>query len=98
MTEILYENGFIYRYKFDDNGPQGTIKIARNMTGIGRFLPFLRDWKSEPSGGCSHYQHVDGFTRVLSGLGMAIINFQRSDDRKKKRRQNVGGEVLCYVY
>ncbi|HAE14362.1 MAG: 30S ribosomal protein S8 [Chitinophagales bacterium] len=98
MTEILYENGFIYRYKFDDNGPQGTIKIALKYDPVSK-VPAIRGLERVSRPGLRHYQHVDGLPRVLSGLGMAIVSTSKGVmTEKEARRQNVGGEVLCYVY
>ncbi|MCQ2335769.1 MAG: 30S ribosomal protein S8 [Paludibacteraceae bacterium] len=96
LTRILFEQGFILNYKFEQDGPQGTIKIALKyvnkvnaIKALGRIsTPGLRKYSS----------HKD-LPRVLNGLGIAIISTSKGVmTDKEAREQNVGGEVLCYVY
>jgi len=98
ITEILYENGFIYRYKFDDNGPQGTIKIALKYDPVSK-VPAIRGMEHASRPGLRKYAGVDNMPRVLSGLGIAIMSTSKGVMTvREAQRQNVGGEVLCYVY
>ncbi|MBC8173995.1 MAG: 30S ribosomal protein S8 [Chitinophagales bacterium] len=98
MTELLYENGFIFKYKFEDEGPQGTIKIALKYDPVTK-SPAIKDLTRVSKPGLRQYRGVDNMPRVLSGLGLAIISTSKGIlTEKEAKRQNVGGEVLCYVY
>jgi small subunit ribosomal protein S8 len=98
LTKILFEQGYILNYKFDENGPQGTIKIALKyhpMTKSSAIKNLTRI--SKP--GLRKYSGVDAIPRVLSGLGIAVISTSKGlMTDKEAKRQNVGGEVICYVY
>jgi small subunit ribosomal protein S8 len=98
MTEVLYANGFIQSYKFVDEGPQGSIKIALKYNPDTRKSAIMAlERVSKP--GLRKYVHLDTIPRVLNGLGIAILSTSKGviTDREAKR-QNVGGEVLCYIY
>ncbi|HCK21357.1 MAG TPA: 30S ribosomal protein S8 [Bacteroidetes bacterium] len=98
ITEILYENGYIFRYKFDESGPQGTIKIALKYDPVSK-VPAIRSLGRVSRPGLRQYRGVDGMPRVLSGLGISIVSTSKGVmTGKEAERQNVGGEVLCYVY
>ena len=97
MTKILMNQGFILNYKIVEDNKQGIIKIAlkynnktkesaiRNLTRISK--PGLRK-----------YSGVDTMPRVLNGLGVAIVSTSQGlVTDKEARKNNVGGEVLCYV-
>lgn len=98
LTEILYENGFIYKYKFETEGSQGTIKIALKYDPVTK-APAIKGITRISTPGLRRYTGVDTLPRVLSGLGMAILSTSKGVmTEKEAKRQNVGGEVLCYVY
>jgi small subunit ribosomal protein S8 len=99
MTKILKDKGYILNYKFeDDQGYQGNIKIALKYhpeTKVSAIKGLQRI--SKP--GLRQYCNGDNIPRVLNGLGVAIISTSRGViTDKEAREQNVGGEVLCYVY
>lgn len=98
ITKILFDQGYILSYKFDDSSVQGTIKIA---------LKYNKDTKesvikkleriSKP--GLRKYSHSKELPRVLNGLGIAIVSTSHGVmTDKQARKENVGGEILCYVY
>lgn len=97
ITEILFEQGYILNYKFEDSeGPQGTIKIAlkydRHRNSVIRELVRI----SRP--GLRKYVSVEDLPRVKNGLGMAIISTSKGVlTDKQSRAEKVGGEVLCIV-
>ena len=98
ITEILYQQGYILNYKFDDNsGPQGTIKIALkydSLTGQSTF----RELRRISTPGLRKYSGSKELPRVLNGLGIAIISTSHGImTEKEARNQNVGGEILCFV-
>lgn len=96
LTEILHDSGYILQYKFeDDNGPQGTIRIALKYAG-GK--PVIREIKRVSSPGLRQYVGVDELPRVKNGLGIAILSTSKGViTNKQAKEMNVGGEVLCYV-
>ena len=98
LTEILYKQGYILSYKFDDKaGPQGTIKIALkydSQTGVSAIRSL--DRSSRP--GLRNYKGSKELPRVINGLGTAIISTSKGImTEKEARRDNVGGEVICFV-
>ena len=101
MTEILYDQGYILKYKFEDGvgkGKQGVIKIALkylpNSTD-----PVIRKLIRVSKPGLRKYAGVDELPRVINGLGIALISTSHGIMTDKKARSlNVGGEVLCYIY
>lgn len=98
MTEVLYKNGFILSYKFEDAAPQGIIKIALKYEASTR-RPVISAITRVSKPGLRKYAASDRIPRVMNGLGIAILSTSKgvmSD--KEARLQNVGGEVLCTVY
>lgn len=97
LTEILYEQGYILKYKYEDTGPQGTIKIALKYDPVTK-EPVIRSIRRISRPGLRSYKGVDGLPRVINGLGIAIVSTSKGVmTDKEARRQNVGGEVICYV-
>jgi small subunit ribosomal protein S8 len=100
ITEILYEQGYILKYKFTDEGKgtQGTIKIALKYDPQTR-LPVIQKLIRVSRPGLRQYRPSREVPRVINGLGIAIISTSQGVMTDKKAREmNVGGEVLCYVY
>ena len=98
ITRILYEKGYVLNYKFEDDGVQGTIKIALKYHPETK-QPAIKSLKRVSRPGLRHYKGKDDLPRVLNGLGIAILSTSQgvmSD--KEARKKNIGGEVLCYVY
>jgi small subunit ribosomal protein S8 len=98
ITKVLFEKGYIQSYKFDDNGPQGTIKIALKYNPVTKQPAIVKIQRvSKP--GLRKYSGATTIPRVLSGLGTVIISTSKGVmTDKEARTMNVGGEVLCYVY
>jgi len=98
ITKILHEKGYILSYKFSEDEKQGIIKIAlkyNRETKAGAISSIQR--ASRP--GLRRYAGANDLPRVLNGLGIAVLSTSKgvmSD--KEARKENVGGEVLCYVY
>lgn len=98
MTKILFDQGYILNYKFVDEGYQGTIKIALKYDKATK-TPAIRKIIRASKPGLRIYSGADQLPRVLNGLGIAIISTSHGVMTDKQARQNnVGGEVLCYVY
>ncbi len=99
ITKILFEKGYILNYKFDDAvNAQGIIKIALKYhpeTKQSAIRGLLRI--SKP--GLRKYSGVDRIPRVLNGLGIAIVSTSKGImTDKEARKENVGGEVVCFIY
>lgn len=98
ITKILFDQGYILNYKFDDNGAQGTIKLALKYHPITK-APAIKSLVRVSKPGLRKYSNVADLPRVLSGLGTAIISTSKGlMTDKDARRNNVGGEVICYIY
>jgi len=98
MTKILFDKGYILSYRFEDDDKQGIIKIALKYHPISR-IPAIKSLKRVSKPGLRKYSDVDNMPRVLNGMGIAILSTSKGlMTDKEARRENVGGEVLCYVY
>ncbi|XZF14648.1 30S ribosomal protein S8 [Chitinophagaceae bacterium MMS25-I14] len=98
MTEILYEKGYILKYKFEDDSKQGVIKIALKYDATSKD-PAIRSLERVSRPGLRQYAKPDEIRRVQNGLGIAIVSTSKGVmTDKEARAQNVGGEVLCYIY
>ncbi|MFT2007375.1 30S ribosomal protein S8 [Pontibacter sp. 13R65] len=98
ITKVLYEKGYIQSYKFDDSGVQGTIKVALKYNPSTKQSAIVKlERISKP--GLRKYAGHDNLPRVLNGLGISILSTSKGVMTEKEARdQNIGGEVLCYVY
>jgi small subunit ribosomal protein S8 len=99
ITKVLFDKGYILNYKFEDGkNVQGVIKIAL------KYNPETKEnaithLERVSTPGLRQYANVDAMPRVLNGLGVAIVSTSKGVmTDKEARKQNVGGEVLCYVY
>ncbi|WP_449289011.1 30S ribosomal protein S8 [Mucilaginibacter ximonensis] len=98
ITKVLFDKGYIANYKFEENGPQGTIKVALKYHPITK-ISAIRSIDRISRPGYRRYAGTSNMPRVLNGLGIAILSTSRGVmTDKEARQQNVGGEVLCYVY
>ena len=98
LTKILFEQGYILNYKFEEDGPQGTIKVALKYDKAGKVNAIKKLQRVSTPGLRKYASHKD-LPRVLNGLGIAIISTSKGVMTDKEARElNVGGEVLCYVY
>ena len=98
ITKVLYDKGYIQNYKFDETGPQGVIKIALKYNPVTK-QPAIVDLQRISRPGLRQYRGADHMPRILNGLGVAIVSTSKGVmTDKEARTQNVGGEVLCYVY
>lgn len=97
ITKILYDNGYILSYKFEDDDKQGIIKIALKYHPQTK-IAAIKSLKRISRPGLRRYAGVDKLPRVLNGLGIAILSTSRGIiTDKEARKMKIGGEVLCYV-
>jgi len=98
ITKILFDKGYILNFKFVDEGPQGTIKIALKYDSINKVNSIKRLTRvSTP--GLRQYVGYRDMPRVLNGLGIAILSTSQGVMTDKEAKDlKLGGEVLCYIY
>ena len=98
ITKVLFEKGYILNYKFEDIGYQGNIKIALKYHPVTK-VSAIKKLERISRPGLRKYVDTTSIPRVLNGLGIAILSTNKGVMTDKEARQeNVGGEVLCYVY
>lgn len=98
ITKILFDQGYILSYKFDDTSVQGTIKIALKYDRESK-ESVIKDIQRISKPGLRKYTGADTLPRILNGLGIAIVSTSKGVMTGKQAKQlNVGGEVICYVY
>lgn len=98
ITKILFDQGYILSYKFEDDKVQGKIKIALKYDKLTK-EPVIKNLKRVSTPGLRKYVGKSELPRVLNGLGIAIVSTSHGVMTSKQAQQeSVGGEVLCYVY
>jgi small subunit ribosomal protein S8 len=98
ITKVLYEKGYIQNYKFEDIGPQGSIKIALKFNPTTKQNAIVSLKRVSTPGLRKYVKHTE-LPRVINGLGIAIVSTSKGVMTDKEARvEGVGGEVLCYVY
>ena len=99
VARILFEKGYILSYKVvgGEDG-MGILKIALKYN-LKSKKPAIKKIQRASRPGLRFYVGVDEMPRVLNGLGIAIISTSRGlMTDKEAKKENIGGEVLCYVY
>ena len=97
LTKILMDQGYILNYKMIEDNKQGIIKIALKYNSKTKESA-IQNLTRVSKPGLRKYSGVESMPRVLNGLGIAIVSTSKGViTDKEARKQNVGGEVLCYV-
>ena len=96
IAEILLSEGYIKSYQIIEDGKQGVIRIALKYGGKQKVIHGLRR-VSKP--GLRIYSNCEDMPKVMNGLGIAIVSTSKGimTDRQA-RKENVGGEVLAFVW
>ena len=98
ITKILFEKGYILNYKFVEDGPQGTIKVALKYNNATKENA-IKCLKRVSTPGLRKYTGYKDMPRVINGLGIAILSTSQGVMTNKEAADlKIGGEVLCYVY
>ena len=98
ITKILFEKGYILNFKFEEDGPQGTIKIALKYHPQSK-VSAIKSLPRVATPGMRKYTGYRDMPRVINGLGIAIISTSKGVMTDKEAAElKIGGEVLCYVY
>ena len=98
ITKILFDQGFILNYKFEDDSAQGSIKIALKYDKLSK-VPVIKKLERVSKPGLRKYTNSSSIPRVLNGLGINIISTSKGlMTGKKASSQNLGGEIICNIY
>ena len=98
ITKILFDQGYILSYKEEKDNTQGSIKIALKYDRITKD-PVIKKIQRISTPGLRQYSASGDLPRVLNGLGIAIVSTSHGVmTGKQAKKENVGGEVLCYVH
>jgi len=96
LAEILKKNGYIYDYKIDEDNKQNVISVLLKYSDG---VPAINGLKRISKPGLRIYKKSDELPRVLNGLGTAVISTSKGLlTEKEARRQQAGGEVVCYIW
>jgi small subunit ribosomal protein S8 len=96
IADILLEEGYIKAVSVIEDGKQGVIRITLKYEGKTRVIHGIRR-VSKP--GLRIYSNCEDMPKVMNGLGIAIVSTSKGImTDKKARRENVGGEVLAFVW
>ena len=98
ITKILFDQGYILSYKFEDTTAQGIIKIALKYDKLTKD-PVIKNIQRISKPGLRKYAGANELPRILNGLGIAIVSTSHGVmTGRQAQAEKVGGEVLCYVY
>jgi len=99
ITKILFDQGYILSYKFEEtDNNQGNIKIALKCDQVTK-EPVIKKLQRISTPGLRQYSASDSLPRILNGLGISIVSTSKGVmTGKQAARENVGGELICYVY
>jgi len=97
ISRILLDQGFISKYIIIDDGKQGLIRIWLKYDENKR--PVINKMIRISTPGRRHYVNAMQLPRVMNNLGIAILTTPKGVvTAREAKRQNVGGEVLCYIW
>lgn len=99
ITKILFDQGYILSYKFEETANnQGNIKIALKYDKLTKEAVIKKIHRiSTP--GLRQYSGSDSLPRILNGLGISIVSTSQGVmTGKQAAKENIGGELICYVY
>lgn len=96
IAQILVDEGYIQGFQVIEDGKQGVIRITLRYVGKEKVIKGLKR-VSKP--GLRIYASCDEMPKVLNGLGIAIVSTSKGImTDKRARKENVGGEVLAFVW
>ena len=98
IAKILLDEGYIKTYEKIDDGVQGQIKLTLKYVN-GKQQPVIAGLKRISKPGLRVYAKCEELPKVLGGLGVAIVSTSRGlMTDKNARSNNLGGEVLAYIW
>ncbi len=97
ISKILLEQGYVKKYIIIDDGKQGLIRIWLKYDQASN--PIITKLIRVSTPGRRQYVGVENLPRVMNNLGIAIMTTPKGViTAREAKRQNVGGEVLCYIW
>ena len=97
IAEILLNEGYVNSVDYADDGYNGKIVITLKY--IGKKKSVINGLKRVSRPGLRVYSDVETMPRVMDGLGIAVLSTNKGImTDKQAKAQNVGGEVLCYIW
>lgn len=97
IVEILANEGYIKGYQIIEDGKQNVIRMTLKYSPSGERV--IAGLKRVSKPGLRYYASAEEMPRVLKGLGTAIVSTSKGImTDKEARKENVGGEVLCFVW
>lgn len=98
ITEILFNQGYILSYKLVEGKPYNTIKIALKYHPVTK-EPAITKIQRVSKPGLRKYAGAKSLPKILNGLGIAIVSTPKGlMTDKQARAENLGGELICFVY
>ena len=99
ITKILFDQGYILSYKVEKTkNNQGNIKIALKYDKLTK-EPVIKKIQRISTPGLRKYSGSDNLPRILNGLGISIVSTSLGVmTGKQAAKENVGGELICYVH
>ena len=98
IAQILVDEGYVKDYKVIEDGKQGVIRITLKYQGASR-TPVLMGLRRVSKPGLRIYSSCEDMPRVMKGIGTAIVSTSKGVmTDKAARKENVGGEVLAFIW
>ena len=98
IAQILVDEGYVKDYKVVEDGKQGIIRVALKYQGASR-TRVLQGLRRVSKPGLRIYSSCEDMPRVMKGIGTAIVSTSKGVmTDKAARKENVGGEVLAFVW
>ena len=98
IAQILVDEGYVKGFQVIEDGKQGIIRMTLKYEGASR-TPVLSGLKRISKPGLRIYSGSEDMPRVMKGIGTAIVSTSKGVmTDKKARKENVGGEVLAFVW
>ena len=98
IAQILVDEGYVKEYKVIEDGKQGIIRVVLKYQGASR-TPVLQGLRRVSKPGLRIYTSCEDMPRVMKGIGTAIVSTSKGVmTDKAARKENVGGEVLAFVW
>ena len=98
IAQILVDEGYVKEYKVIEDGKQGVIRVMLKYQGPSR-TPVLMGLRRVSKPGLRIYSSSEDMPKVMKGIGTAIVSTSKGVmTDKAARKENVGGEVLAFIW
>ena len=98
IAQILVDEGYVKSFQVIDDGKQGIIRVVLKYQGASK-TPVIRGLRRVSKPGLRIYSSSEDMPKVMKGIGTAIVSTSKGVmTDKKARNENVGGEVLAFVW